>query len=73
MCGAEEQSPDHILQSCPHLDDKRQEVWSDNTPLHTKLWGHVDHLQRAVQFVAASGQGRMRQRRAPYAVGVDLV
>ena len=25
-----------------------------NAPLYTKLWGHVDDLQRTVLFVAAS-------------------
>ena len=45
-----EQTPEHILQVCPFYEEKRCEVWTDDTSLHAKLWGHVDHQRRAAGF-----------------------
>ena len=32
----------------------RQEAWPQDTPLHTKLWGNADDLQRTARFTTAS-------------------
>ena len=36
-CGAVEQTPKHILQTCPHLETVRQHYWPEDTGLGTKL------------------------------------
>jgi len=55
QCGSEEQTPQHILQTCAHLEDLRQEAWSTNIPFHTKLWGNANDLHRTAQFITSSG------------------
>nr|KAG5698053.1 hypothetical protein BaRGS_016701 [Batillaria attramentaria] len=55
QCGAEEETPDHILQTCPHLEQLRREIWPIDTSLHDKLWGNSDDLQKTEQFIAMSG------------------
>ena len=55
QCGIEEQTPQHILQCCTHLEELRQKVWSTNTPIHCKLWGAADELRKTVQFINTSG------------------
>jgi len=54
-CGAEEQTPEHILQVCPHLEEHRQQIWTGNTSLRDKLWGSLADLQKTVLFVTSSG------------------
>ena len=49
-CGLAEQTSDHILQVCPFYEEKRCEVWTHDTSLHTKLWGHVNDLRRTAGF-----------------------
>ena len=40
-CGSEEQTPERILQTCPHLGTVRQQFWPEDTEVGTKLWGQV--------------------------------
>jgi ribonuclease HI len=54
QCGEEEQTPFHILQMCPHLEEARQNVWPTDTSYENKLWGDASDLQKTVQFVTAS-------------------
>ena len=37
--------------NCLHYE----EDWTQDTPLHTKLWGNADDLRRTASFTAASG------------------
>ena len=37
-CGSEEQTPEHILQTCPHLETVRQQFRPEDTEVGTKLW-----------------------------------
>ena len=53
-CGNEEQTPEHILMSCPLLEMARRKTWTTETTLQTKLWGSADDLKRTAGFVAAS-------------------
>ena len=56
-CGAVEKAPwcqTTFSNPVRYLGEKRQEVWTDNTPLYFKLRGHVDDLHRRVLLVAAS-------------------
>ena len=39
--GSEEQTPEHILQTCPHLETVGQQFWPEDTEVGTKLWGQV--------------------------------
>ena len=55
QCGSEEQTPYHILQSCPNLEEMRQKLWTADVSLQTKLWGDIANLQKTVQFITASG------------------
>ena len=54
-CGSEEQTPEHILQACPHLETARQQFWPEDTEVGTKLWGQAAELQRTADFLAATG------------------
>ena len=54
-CGSEEQTPEHILQTCPHLETVRQQYWPEDTEVGTKLWGQAAELQRTADFLAATG------------------
>ena len=54
-CGSEYQTPEHILQTCPHLEAARLEFWPEDTGLCTKLWGTADDLRRTADFLAATG------------------
>ena len=52
-CGSEEQTPEHILQTCPHLETVRQQFWPEDTEVGNKLWGQAAELQRMADFLAA--------------------
>ena len=55
-CGSDEQTPEPILQVCPLYKEKRCEVWTHDTSLHTtKLWGHVDDPRRTAGFADSTG------------------
>ena len=54
-CGSEEQTPEHILQPCPHLETVRQQFWPEDTEVGTKLWGQAAELQQTADFLAATG------------------
>ena len=51
---SEEQTPEHILQTCPHLETVRQQFWPEDTEVGTKLWGQAAKRQRTVDFLAAT-------------------
>ena len=53
-CGSEEQTPEHILQTCPHLETVRQQFWPEDTEVGTRLWGQAAELQRTADFLAAT-------------------
>ena len=54
-CGADEQTPAHILQTCPLFEDRRLQTWDEDTPIETKLWGNIDDLRRTANFVGSLG------------------
>ena len=54
-CGSADQTPEHILQVYLFYEEKRCEVWTHDTSLHTKLWGHVDDLRRTADFADSTG------------------
>ena len=54
-CGSKEQTPEHILQTCPHLETVHQQFWPEDTEVGTKLWGQAAKLQRTADFLAATG------------------
>ena len=54
-CGAVEQTPEHILQTCPLYEERRQQTWDEDTPVKTKLWGTVDDLRRTANFIGSLG------------------
>ena len=53
-CGSEEQTPEHILQTCPHLETVCQQFWPEDTEVGTKRWGQAAELQRTADFLAAT-------------------
>ena len=54
-CGLDEQTPEHILQTCPHQEAARLFYWPDDTDLGTKLWGPAAELQRTADFITTIG------------------
>ena len=54
-CGFTQQTVEHILQMCPHLEQLREETWTVPTFVHQKLFGDLSALRRTMQFVTASG------------------
>ena len=40
-CGEGDQTPEHVLQACPLLDQLRHQTWPTNTTLDSKLWGSL--------------------------------
>ena len=55
VCGQADQTPDHVLQSCPKYAEKRQLTWPQGADLATKLWGSAEDLYRTAGFVASTG------------------
>ena len=54
-CGSEEQTPEHILQTCPRMETVRQQFWPEDTEVGTKLRGQAAELQRTADCLAAAG------------------
>ena len=52
---AEEQTPEYILQTYPHLETVHQQFWPEDTRMSTKLWAQAAKLQRTADFLAATG------------------
>ena len=53
-CGQTDQTPDHVLQSCPKNAERRQLTWPQGAVLATKLWGSAEDLYRTAGFVAST-------------------
>ena len=53
-CEQADQTPDHILQSCPKYAERRQLTWPHGADLATKLWGSAEDLYRTAGFVAST-------------------
>ena len=45
-CGQADQTPDHVLQSCPENAERRQLTWPQGADLATKLWGWFCGINR---------------------------
>ena len=54
-CGTEDQTTEHILQICPAYQHLRQQIWSDGTSLHQKLYGKKEVQERTVGFIQQAG------------------
>ena len=54
-CGTEDQTTVHILQRCPAYQHLRQQILSDGTSLHQKLYGKKEVLERTVGFIQQAG------------------
>ena len=55
VCRQADQTPDHVLQSCPKYAERRQLTWPQSADLSTKLWGSAGDLYRTAGFVASTG------------------
>ena len=53
-CGQADQTPDHVLQSCPKYAERCQLTWPQGVDLATKLWGSAEDLYRTACFVAST-------------------
>ena len=49
-CQQGDQTTEHILQSCPKLSILRESIWTDATPLQTKLYGERMELERTARL-----------------------
>ena len=54
-CGLEDQTPEHILQTCPLFQAEREQMWLTATPLHTKLYDCRQDLEDTTTFVFLTG------------------
>ena len=54
-CGTEDQTTEHILQRCPSYQQLREQIWSDGTSLHQKLYGKKEKLEMTVGFIQQAG------------------
>jgi ribonuclease HI len=54
-CALENQTAEHLLQRCPHLEQLRRKVWPASTPLEEKLYGNLEALQKTAHFIAVAG------------------
>ena len=55
QCGVTEQTPVHILQTCPHFEEARLQDWPTEAPVRQKLWGSGDDLLNTTNFVDLTG------------------
>ena len=53
-CGQADQTPDHVLQSCPKYAERRQLTRPQGADLATQLWGSAEDLYRTAGFVAST-------------------
>ena len=53
-CGSEEQTSEHILQTCPHLETLRQQFRPEDTEVGTKLWRQAAELHQTADFLEAT-------------------
>ena len=54
-CGQADQTPDHVLQSCPKQAERRQLTWPQGADLVTKLCSSAEDLYRTAGFMASIG------------------
>ena len=54
-CGQTDQTPDHVLQSCPKYAERCRLTWPQGADLTTKLWGSAEDLYQTAGFVASTG------------------
>ena len=54
-CGQDDQTPDHVLESCLKCDERRQQIWPHGADLANKLWGSTQDLYRTASFLALTG------------------
>ena len=53
-CGQADQTPDHVLKSCPKYAERRQLAWPHGADLATKKWGSAEDLRWTAGFVASA-------------------
>ena len=54
-CGQADQTPDHVLKSCPKYAERCQLAWPQGADLTTKLWGSAEDVYWMAGFVASTG------------------
>ena len=54
-CNTGEQTPGHVLQTCPLHHELGQKVCPIHTSMETKLWGTAADLRQTFQFIASTG------------------
>ena len=55
VCGQADQTPDHVLQSCPKCAERCQLTWPHGADLATELRCSAEDLYRTAGFVASAG------------------
>ena len=54
-CGEEDQTTEHVLQRCNRHQPERIAQWPSATPLHQKLYGGLEDLNKTTNFITAAG------------------
>ena len=54
-CGEADQTPQHVLQSCPLFLEERKQTWPTETSMKAKLWGGAEDLRLTARFITLTG------------------
>ena len=54
-CGSDNQTAEHVLQTCPTLENDRKTIWRTEVPLKQKLYGTTRELERTAHFIRRTG------------------
>ena len=54
-CGEEDQTTENVLQICDRHQPERMAQWPPATPLHQKLYGGLEDLNKTTNFITAAG------------------
>ena len=55
QCGTAQQTPEHILQTCPNHQEARVQHWPEHKTVQQKLWGNKENLANTSNFLCSTG------------------
>ena len=55
QCGTAQQTPEHILQTCPNHQEARVQHWPEHKTVQQKLWGNKENLTKTANFISSTG------------------
>ena len=55
QCGTAQQTPEHILQTCPNHQAARVQHWPEHKTVQQKLWDNKENLSNTANFISTPG------------------